>query len=170
MKVLSLAHDWLGHLGIKKVKSIIRRNFYWPNLYSDVVQYYKSCKVCQVADKTPVSRVPMVECQIMTEPHETLAFDFDFVGPFRQAKGGFRFILTCIDQATKWPEAVNATARTIAHEIMTIYPVLVFPGRSGCSVCGKSGIEVVHWVGDRSDEDYSLGQSLMASWKGCTKH
>ena len=75
-----------------------------------------------MADKTPVRKVPMVERQIMTKPHETLASDL--VGPLPQAKGGFRFILTCIDQATKWPEAVplrNVTARTIAREMMTIF-------------------------------------------------
>ena len=98
-KVLSLDHDRLGHLGINKSKAIIRRNFYWPNIYSDVVQYCKFCKVFQVADKTAVRRFHMVERQIMTEPHETLAFDF--VGPLPQAKGGFRFIMTCIDQVTK---------------------------------------------------------------------
>ena len=40
-----------------------------------------------MADKTPVRRVPMVECQIMTEPHETLAFDL--VGPSLKLRVGF---------------------------------------------------------------------------------
>ena len=67
----------------------------------------------------------------------------------------------CTDQATKWPEAVpplrNVTARTIAHEMMTMFSRTgILKKTTVCSVCGKSGIEVVHWVGDRTDDDYSL--------------
>ena len=121
-RVLMLAHDKMGHLGSKKVKEIVRRNFSWPHISGDIIHYCKSCEVCQRMDKSQPCKVPLVERQIMTEPHETLAFDL--VGPFPPAKGGYRWILTCLDQATKWPEAIpvkSITARTIAREMMGLF-------------------------------------------------
>ena len=121
-KILYLAHDKGGHLGIKKVKNLVSRNFVWPNLYKDVTWYVKSCDICQKMDKLNPRKAPMVQRQVMTEPYESLALDI--VGPFPTAKGVFKYILTCIDQATKRPETVplrNVTAKSIARELMVLF-------------------------------------------------
>ena len=102
VQIMRLAHDQLGHLGHRKVKQIIKRLFTWSGLSNDVVKYCHSCTVCQKCSKAPAGHAPMIERQ--TEPFEVLAFDL--VGPLPKAKGGFRFILTSICMATKWPEAI----------------------------------------------------------------
>ena len=45
--ILKVAYDRLGHLGYRKVLSIIRRNFVWPRLAADVKAYCESCTECQ---------------------------------------------------------------------------------------------------------------------------
>lgn len=48
-QVLSIAHDNVaGHLGITKTYYRILCYFFWPGIKSDVVQYCRSCHVCQV--------------------------------------------------------------------------------------------------------------------------
>ena len=66
--------------------------------------HVKSCDICQKKDKSNTRKAPMVQRQVMTEPYESLALDI--VGPFPATKRGFKYILTCIYLATKWPEAV----------------------------------------------------------------
>ena len=90
-----------------RLKQIIKRRFTWPSLSNDVVTYCHSCTVCQKCSNAPAGHAPMIEWQVTTEPFEVLAFDL--VGPLPKAKGGFRFILTSICMATKWPEAIART-------------------------------------------------------------
>ena len=46
----------------------------------------------------------MKEREVITIPSERVCIDL--VGPFPKAKGGFEFLLTYVDMATSWPEAV----------------------------------------------------------------
>ena len=36
-----------GHLGIKRTFDLVKRDFYWPILESDVEEFVKSCDACQ---------------------------------------------------------------------------------------------------------------------------
>ena len=51
--VLSLDHDhlWSGHMGDTKTCNRVLKHFFWPGLQSDVVQYCRTCHVCQVVGK-----------------------------------------------------------------------------------------------------------------------
>ena len=51
--VLSIAHEsaLAGHLGVNKTYHRVLTHFYWPKLRKDVVEYCRSCHVCQVAGK-----------------------------------------------------------------------------------------------------------------------
>ena len=156
-KILSLAHDKIGHLSVRKVKYLIRQNFSWPHLTGDVAAHCKSCEVCQRMSKTRPRKVPLVERQIMTEPHESLAFDI--VGPLPLAKGGCQWILTCLDQATKWPEAIplkSITARSIAREMLNLFARTGIPreiltdqgtqfvGSLVTKLCKELGVDQIH--------------------------
>ena len=121
-RVLVMAHDNLGHLGPRKVKAMIRRRFIWPNMGREVIDYCRSCEVCQSCQKRGARKVPLIERQVMTEPFESLGFDI--VGPFPKGKGGYRFLLTAICMATKWPEALplkSITAKSVALGMIEIF-------------------------------------------------
>ena len=84
--------------------------------------HVKSCDICQKKDKSNPRKAPMVQRQVMTEPYESLALDI--VGPFPATKRGVKYILTCIDIATNWPEAVPlriVTAKIIPRELMALF-------------------------------------------------
>ena len=48
LQILQGAHDDVlaGHLGATKTYDVIRKRFYWPNMFSDVQHYCKSCVDC----------------------------------------------------------------------------------------------------------------------------
>ena len=128
MKVLKAAHDGAGHLGHRKVLMIVRRKFTWPLLTKDVVQYCNSCLVCQQCSKASVRKAPMVERPVLSEPFELLAFDL--VGPLPKAKGRFRYVLTAVCMATKWPQAIplkSITAKAVAEGMINIFSWTALP-------------------------------------------
>ena len=61
-------------------------------------------------------------------PSERVAIDL--VGPFPKAKGGFQYLLTCIDMATRWSEAVplrKTTSRIVIDQLTNIFSRCGFP-------------------------------------------
>ena len=63
-EVLRLAHDLQGHIGIKKVKAVLRNRVSWPNLHSGVVGWCDSCDKCQRHKKGQSHRAPMQEVPV----------------------------------------------------------------------------------------------------------
>jgi len=103
-KCMSLAHTKHGHMGRNKMCALLTPLFYWPGLSKDCQLYVRKCDACQRFDKARPPNAPMQAREIVTLPFERVAVDL--VGPFPTAKGGFKFLLTCVDLATRWPEAV----------------------------------------------------------------
>ncbi len=151
-KVLVLGHDKNGHLGAEKVSKLVGRHFAWPGMVKEIVDYCKSCRVCQVKSKHRPRRAPAVERPLLAEPFESVAIDL--VGPLPKGKGGSRFILTYVCLATKWPEAVplrSITAKAVMDGLWSIFSRTSIPERilsdQGSQFCGKMMKQLCAWLG-----------------------
>ncbi len=87
-KVLELAHDRTGHVGIKKMRALINSRFVWPGIGKDVTNFVQSCNMCARMNKSGNRQAQLVERPIVTEPFESVAVDI--IGPLPKAKGGVR--------------------------------------------------------------------------------
>ena len=86
-----------------------------------MAKHCRSCDTCQKFTKQSPKVLPMQEREVVTVPSERVCVDL--VGPFPTAKGGFQFLLTYIDMATRWPEAVplkKTTTREVIDQLRTI--------------------------------------------------
>jgi hypothetical protein len=124
--VLAQAHTTIlaGHMGIGKTLNRIISNFFWPQVSGDVTRYCKSCDICQrTTPKGQTRKVPLGVMPIISIPFERVGVDI--VGPLRPSNNnGNRFILTLIDVATRYPEAVavcNIDTITIAEALLGIF-------------------------------------------------
>jgi len=132
LQVLQLAQDIhaAGHLGIKKTHSRLKPHFYWPHMLKDVTHYCKSCDICQREGKgRKIPPAPLVSVPVMSEPWTKVTIDI--VGPLPACpKSGNRFILTSIDLATHYPEAIplqQHTAEEVAKALSQIFSHFGFP-------------------------------------------
>ena len=107
-KVLRLAHETLmsGHLGIKRTLVRVVSEFFWPGVCGDVARFCKYCVICQrTIQKGHVTEVPLGIMPLIDTPFKRVAVDIvGAIKPHSDKKS--RYILTMIDYATRYPEAI----------------------------------------------------------------
>ena len=117
-------------MGVQKTADRILHSFYWPGVMADVKRWCKSCDICQrTIPKGKVSKVPLGRTPIMGEPFQKVAVDL--VGPISPPSNqGHRYILTFVDYATRWPEAIplkTITTEEVSEGLLEIFSRLGFP-------------------------------------------
>nr|XP_027212065.1 uncharacterized protein LOC113805282 [Penaeus vannamei] len=130
--VLDLAHSSImgGHLATGKTKDRVMEKFFWPGITKDIERYCRSCDVCQrTVDKGKVQRAKLGKMPIIGEPFSRLAVDI--VGPIEpRSSDGSRYILTVVDFATRYPEAValqNIDTASVAEALVNIFSRVGIP-------------------------------------------
>ena len=127
-KCMTAAHTGFGHQGRNKMIALLRPHFYWPCMARDCTEFVGSCVRCQEMDRTSPKPSLMTERQVVSRPFTDVAIDI--VGPFPTARGGFKFMLTCIDSASRWPEAIairSTTTRVMISCLTSIFTRWGFP-------------------------------------------
>ncbi|XP_078236495.1 uncharacterized protein LOC144584362 [Pogona vitticeps] len=110
-----------AHLGVNKTQQRITQNFYWPEIGKQIKEFCKQCDVCQRQgnnrDRTKAKLCPL---PVIDTPFKCIGVDI--VGPLPKAtKRGNRFILTIVDHATRYPEAIpltNIETNTVADALV----------------------------------------------------
>jgi len=130
--VMKLGHEMIlaGHMGAKRTLDRIWRHFYWPGMCADIRRFCQSCDQCQrTIPKGRVSKVPVQRMPLIDEPFRRVAVDI--VGPVIPAsEDGNRYILTMVDFATRYPEAValkTIEATRVAEALVTMWSRLGIP-------------------------------------------
>ncbi|CAM4641973.1 unnamed protein product [Lepidochelys kempii] len=130
-KLLSLAHDHpSGHAGVNRTKDRSGGSFHWEGMGKDVSTYVQSCEVCQRVGK-PQDQVkaPLQPLPIIEVPFQRVAVDI--LGPFpKKTPRGKQYILTFMDFATRWPEAValsNTRAKSVCQALADIFARVGWP-------------------------------------------
>ena len=123
--VMEVAHDSIlgGHLGTAKTQDRVLSNFYWPWIHDDVTRYCQSCDTCQqMAPKGRNGKAPLGTMPIIKTPFSRVAIDL--IGPLSASDRGNRWVLTLVDCATKYPEAIpmkRIETTDVAEELVSIF-------------------------------------------------
>ena len=123
--VFHLGHSALigGHMGIKKTLARMEPHVFWPGMAAEVTRMVRSCDICQkTTDKGRATIAPLEPLPIISQPFSRIAVDI--VGPIvPSANDKSRYILTIVDFATRWPEAVplrDIEASTVAEAMFEV--------------------------------------------------
>ena len=117
--LVEIAHDRSGHFSVAKTRAILNNKFTWPNMASDINNHISACIKYKQFNKTAHKQAPFHTRPVITEPYDEIALDI--IGPLPRSKQGYRFALTAICMASRWPEVYplkNTEAESIANALI----------------------------------------------------
>jgi hypothetical protein len=92
-----------AHFGINKTYAKLRRNYYWSNMYTDCVNFIKSCEDCQSRKLPPrTPRAPLIPIAVESP---WVMCSIDCVGPLPTTASGNKYLVVAVDYLTGYPEA-----------------------------------------------------------------
>ena len=111
-------------MAIRKTTDKTLSQIYWPHVRRDVRNYCKSCDTCQkTIPKGRVGKLPLGKMPLIDTPFIRIAIDLiDPIHP--PTEEGHRFVLTVVENATRYPEAValkRMDTETVAEALIEIY-------------------------------------------------
>ena len=111
------------HGGKAKSLHFLRRCFFWPQMYSDLLLYIRNCLICQQAKSGGNIKTEGGKLYTPYLPMDCLCIDLLGIG--RQAKGGYKYILTAVDMVTRYAWAIPVKSR-MADELAEALIVNIF--------------------------------------------
>ena len=100
----------LAHPGVKASLQLIKSRYFWPSMDRCIRQWVRECQSCQSAKVTRHTKTNPASFGTLSDRFETV--HIDIVGPLppstahgQSFTSPFRYLLTCVDRATRWVEA-----------------------------------------------------------------
>ena len=118
-----------GHRGLAKTLERVMRHFVWPHMRADIGRYVRSCHICQVTAPARTPKAPLGVTKLNDAPFARVAVDI--LGPINPASAsGKRFILTYVDLATRYCDAISLRSiesEAVAQALFEVCSRVGFP-------------------------------------------
>ena len=118
-QVIDLFHGERNHLGVTRVWTQIKQQFYWPGWRNQTLRRIHSCLTCLKVNGPHSRSKQPYKSYLVGSPWQRLAMDF--FGPLPVTARGEKFVLVIMDYFTKWVECYpvgNTEAVTVANVLM----------------------------------------------------
>ena len=101
-KAITGCHDQAGHLGQDRVLELLRDQFYWPRIHTDVASYINSCPRC-LRRKSQPDQAPVLNIK-PNQPLELIHFDYLKI---EYRKENIENVLVITDHFTRYSQGLS---------------------------------------------------------------
>lgn len=120
LEILKAHHDNVlgGHFGANKTYQRMKKIYHWNGMKEDVRKYIAKCEICQLCKGSRNTKMPLEITEISLLPFDKVYVDV--VGPLPVSLNGNKYILSMVDDLTKFVEFApmsEQTAETVAHTL-----------------------------------------------------
>jgi len=171
-KIIREMHDCPigGHQGITRTLERIQLYTTWPNIEQDVKDYIRNCKICQTNKHSRETKQMLEITDTQSEPWNKIYLDI--IGPLPITEEGYKYLLTCQDNLSKYviavplkDQTVNQVATKLVERIICIFGIpsiiLTDQGSNFMSdlfirICKLFRIEKIHTTAYHPESNGSL--------------
>jgi len=105
-----------GHMGVYRTYAALSRNYYWPGMRQDALNFVRGCKECAMRNVSPRQRVRAR--QQVDVPHIFERVAIDYQGPFTESEEGHTHVLNFMCLNTGWVEGVCVKANELDAKLV----------------------------------------------------
>ena len=119
-ELMAEAHNECGHKGRDALYLLLSERFYWPNMYSDIQYFVRSCIECQKS----IKRQPIIPYNPSWQAPLLRHFKLDCIH-MPKGVGGFEYIVHAVEPMILWPEAKSLKSLTASSVASFIYRSII---------------------------------------------
>lgn len=109
-----------GHIGATKTIELVKRNYYWPNMYNEIKEYVVTCLPCQ--QNKPSQQVPMGLLQPIPNPERRWStVTIDLITQLPRTKNGNDAIVVMVDKVSKMIHTHATKTKVTAPQLAKIF-------------------------------------------------
>ena len=86
------------------------QDLYWPSAVADAENLVRCCEGSQFFAKR--THIPAHEIQTIPSSSPFACWGPDMIGPFKPARGNFKFVFVLVDKFSKWIEYMSLVKAT----------------------------------------------------------
>ena len=130
-----------GHQGRRRTTRMISERYYWPGMCEDISRWIRACSACSRRKTVRPINSGLTNITLADSPWKTVGIDI--LGPLPVTEDGYRWILTIVDQFTRWPIAIPLRGRSSAEIARALHDHLITHHGPPLTVLSDRGRELI---------------------------